>query len=155
MKACYIVAMEMSKSTKPRHFSDSSRECWDKNRHGQRTKSYLKKKKREKKSEEERLGKTRDMCVKILCMCVCVWLVKWCAATKQTRFSVKWWRRLSDWHSVLVWARKSHHHHLSLKQQWNKVRYCWLYKKQWPRLHWQHINCTSCLSLLLSFLDLK
>lgn len=46
MKACCIVAMEMSKSPKPRHFSDSSRERWDKNRHEQRTKSYLKKKRK-------------------------------------------------------------------------------------------------------------
>lgn len=65
MKACYIVAMEMSKSPKPRHFSDSSRERWDKNRHGQRTKSYLKKKKKDKMSEEERLWENRDMCVEV------------------------------------------------------------------------------------------
>ena len=52
MKACNIVAMEMSKSPKPRHFSDSSRERWDKNRHGQRTKSYLKKKE-EKKGQDD------------------------------------------------------------------------------------------------------
>lgn len=32
-----------------RHFSDSSRKCWDKNRHEQRTKSYLKKKRVKKK----------------------------------------------------------------------------------------------------------
>lgn len=49
MKACCIVAMEMSKSPKPRHFSDSSCERWDKNRHEQRTKSYLKRKKEEDK----------------------------------------------------------------------------------------------------------
>lgn len=47
-----MVAMEMSKSPKPRHFSDSSRERRDKNRHGRRTKSYLK----EKMSEEDLEG---------------------------------------------------------------------------------------------------
>lgn len=69
MKACCIVAMEMSKSPKPRHFSDSSRERWDKNRHEHRTKSYLKKKKT-KRSEE----KNRD---------VCVMSVKWCEAKRK------------------------------------------------------------------------
>lgn len=60
MKACCIVAMEMSKSPKPRHFSDSSRERWDKNRHERRTKSYLKKK---KKQRGVKGGKNRDVCV--------------------------------------------------------------------------------------------
>lgn len=55
--------MEMSKSPKPRHFSDSSRERWDKNRHEQRTKSYLKRKKKRKRSEE----KFRDVCACVAC----------------------------------------------------------------------------------------
>lgn len=74
----YMVAMEMSKSTKPRHFSDSSREHRDKNRHEQRTKSYLKKK-REKKvwmSKEEKAVETlAHVCSVQVCvfMSVCHW----------------------------------------------------------------------------------
>lgn len=53
MKVCCIVAMEMSKSPKPRHFSDSSHERWDKNRHEQRTKSYFKKKQQKKNTTKK------------------------------------------------------------------------------------------------------
>lgn len=77
--------MEMSKTPKPRHFSDSSRERWDKNRHEQRTKSYLKKKK-----EEEKRGKIQG------CVCMCVMSRKWCGATEKTCVHVKWWSGGSD-----------------------------------------------------------
>ncbi len=66
----------MSKSPKPRHFSDSSCERWDKNRHGQRTKSYLRKGKKEKRRDEwrrkvvEKMGHVyRSACV---CLCGCL-----------------------------------------------------------------------------------
>lgn len=58
IEACDTVVMETSKSPKPRHFTDSSRERRDKNRREQGTKSYLKK---NKKSEEERLWRNWDV----------------------------------------------------------------------------------------------
>lgn len=60
--------MEMSKSPKPRHFSDSSRERWDKNRHEQRTKSYLKRKKRGRG-----VKKNSGMCVRVCHVTELMW----------------------------------------------------------------------------------
>lgn len=76
----------MSKSPKPRHFSDSSRERWDKNRHEQRTKSYLKRKKKKKRKRSEE--KFRDVCARV---CVCVMSRKRRGATEKTCVHVKWW----------------------------------------------------------------
>lgn len=91
MKACCIVAMEMSKSPKPRHFSDSSRERWGKNRHEQRTKRCLKK----TKNKDEWRKKTW----------MCVMSVKWCEANGKTYFLVKWWSGVSDGHTACLSAQ--------------------------------------------------
>lgn len=135
-----MVAMEMSKSPKPRHFSDSSRERRDKNRHGRRTKSYLK----EKMSEEDRLWKknnrvtraTVHVCLQMLWAvgCFFFFVVVFLFFFSQEN-SIK-----AEPHSKhaspsrdgaagvtgmasLVWLRKSHHYCLSLlKQQESNMR---------------------------------
>lgn len=140
MKACYMVAMEMSKSPKPRHFSDSSRERRDKNRHGRRTKSYLK----EKMSEEDRLWKKktgsrvpRSMCVFSCCWWWGFFLLLWLflfffffsensikaePQSKHASPSRDGAAGVTDMAS-LVWLRKSHHYCLSLlKQQESNMR---------------------------------
>lgn len=120
-----MVAMEMSESHKPRHFSDSSRQRRDKNRHGQRTKSYLKKKMSEEDCvvEKQQGHACRGSCVSSVVGggggFFFFFKENNIKAEPQSKHGAA---GVTDMAS-LVWPRKSHHYCLSLlKQQESNMR---------------------------------